>query len=147
MSFVSNSGKFKLYTVLNGLIFPTPTHSRISFERAIQITNKLSGNFQISITVMEQLWKPPLFPISIVEFSPLLLQRKVVDKKINGNSEEKRKLPKTQTINLSQNPRFRILSFKLGPHSRRWLFALEQCYFPSDPDNIPTSREFTIVCQ
>jgi hypothetical protein len=24
MSFVSNGGKFKLYTVLNGLIFPTP---------------------------------------------------------------------------------------------------------------------------
>jgi hypothetical protein len=25
MSFVSNGGKFKLYTVLNGLIFPPPT--------------------------------------------------------------------------------------------------------------------------
>jgi hypothetical protein len=25
MSFVSNGGKFKLYTVLNGLLFPTPT--------------------------------------------------------------------------------------------------------------------------
>jgi hypothetical protein len=36
MSFVSNGGKFKLYTVLNGLIFPTPTQPRISFERAIQ---------------------------------------------------------------------------------------------------------------
>jgi hypothetical protein len=36
MSFVSNDGKFKLYTVLNGLIFPTPTQPRISFERAIQ---------------------------------------------------------------------------------------------------------------
>jgi hypothetical protein len=35
MSFVTNGGKFKLYTVLNGLIFPTPTQSRISFERAI----------------------------------------------------------------------------------------------------------------
>jgi hypothetical protein len=35
MSFVSNGGKFKLYTVLNGLIFPTPTQPRISFERAI----------------------------------------------------------------------------------------------------------------
>jgi hypothetical protein len=33
MSFVSNGGKFKLYTVLNGLIFPTPTQSRISFEQ------------------------------------------------------------------------------------------------------------------
>jgi hypothetical protein len=33
MSFVSNGGKFKLYTVLNGLIFPTPTQPRISFER------------------------------------------------------------------------------------------------------------------
>jgi hypothetical protein len=32
---VSNGGKFKLYTVLNGLIFPTPTQPRISFERAI----------------------------------------------------------------------------------------------------------------
>jgi hypothetical protein len=36
MSFVSNGGKFKLYTVLNGLLFPTPTQPRISFERAIQ---------------------------------------------------------------------------------------------------------------
>jgi hypothetical protein len=36
MSFVSNGGKFKLYTVLNGLIFPTPTQPRISFERPIQ---------------------------------------------------------------------------------------------------------------
>jgi hypothetical protein len=37
MSFVSNSGKFKLYTVLNGLIFPPPSQPRISFERAIFI--------------------------------------------------------------------------------------------------------------
>jgi hypothetical protein len=35
MSFVSDGGKFKLYTVLNGLIFPTPTQPRISFEGAI----------------------------------------------------------------------------------------------------------------
>jgi hypothetical protein len=35
MSFVSNGGKFKLYTVRNGLIFPTSTQLRISFERAI----------------------------------------------------------------------------------------------------------------
>jgi hypothetical protein len=32
---VSKGGKFKLYTVLNGLIFPTPTQPRISFEHAI----------------------------------------------------------------------------------------------------------------
>jgi hypothetical protein len=37
MSFVSNGGKFKLYTVLNGLIFPTPTQPRISFEHAIYL--------------------------------------------------------------------------------------------------------------
>jgi hypothetical protein len=37
MSFVVNGGKFKLYTVLNGLIFPTPTQPRISFERVIVI--------------------------------------------------------------------------------------------------------------
>jgi hypothetical protein len=36
MSFVSNGGKFKLYTVLNDLIFPTPTQPRILFERAIE---------------------------------------------------------------------------------------------------------------
>jgi hypothetical protein len=35
MSFVSNGGKFKLYTVLDGLIFPTPTQPRISFEHTI----------------------------------------------------------------------------------------------------------------
>jgi hypothetical protein len=32
---MSNGGKFKLYTVLNGLLFPTPTQPRISFKRAI----------------------------------------------------------------------------------------------------------------
>jgi hypothetical protein len=41
MSFVSNSGKFKIYTVLNGLIFPTPTQPRISFERAIVISGTI----------------------------------------------------------------------------------------------------------
>jgi hypothetical protein len=35
MSFLSNGGKFKLYTVLNGLLFSKPTKPRISFERAI----------------------------------------------------------------------------------------------------------------
>jgi hypothetical protein len=34
---VSNGGKFKLYTVLNGLLFPTPTQPRISFERSIAL--------------------------------------------------------------------------------------------------------------
>jgi hypothetical protein len=38
MSFVSNGGKFKLYTVLNGLLFSTPTQPRISFERAILLS-------------------------------------------------------------------------------------------------------------
>jgi hypothetical protein len=42
MSFVSNGGKFKLYTVLDGLIFPTPTHPRISFEREIFIRSKIA---------------------------------------------------------------------------------------------------------
>jgi hypothetical protein len=37
ISLVSNGGKFKLYTVLNDLIFPTPTQPRISFEHAIVI--------------------------------------------------------------------------------------------------------------
>jgi hypothetical protein len=32
---VSNGGKFELYTVLNGLIFPPPTQPRILFERAV----------------------------------------------------------------------------------------------------------------
>jgi hypothetical protein len=47
MSFVSNGGKFKLYTVLDGLIFPTPTQPRISFERAIH----LSYNTFVSLSV------------------------------------------------------------------------------------------------
>jgi hypothetical protein len=38
MSFVSKGGKFKIYTVLNRLIFPTPTQPRISIEGAIDIT-------------------------------------------------------------------------------------------------------------
>jgi hypothetical protein len=36
MSFVTNGGKIKLYTFLNGLIFPMPAQLRISFERAIE---------------------------------------------------------------------------------------------------------------
>jgi hypothetical protein len=39
---MSNGGKFKLYTVQNGLIFPTPTQPRISFERAIDYAIKSS---------------------------------------------------------------------------------------------------------
>jgi hypothetical protein len=35
MSFVSNCGKFKLYTVPNGLLFSTPPQPRFSFERMI----------------------------------------------------------------------------------------------------------------
>jgi hypothetical protein len=35
MSFVLNGGEFKVYAVLNGSIFPTPTQPRISFERPI----------------------------------------------------------------------------------------------------------------
>jgi hypothetical protein len=37
ISLVSNGGKFKLYTVLNGLIFPMPTQPRISFEHTIYL--------------------------------------------------------------------------------------------------------------
>jgi hypothetical protein len=33
MSFVSNGGKLKLYTVPDGLLFSTPTQLRFSFER------------------------------------------------------------------------------------------------------------------
>jgi hypothetical protein len=40
MSLVSNGAKFKRYTVLNGLLFPTPTQPRISFERAIFIKHQ-----------------------------------------------------------------------------------------------------------
>jgi hypothetical protein len=47
MSFVSNGGKFKLYTVLNGLIFPTPTQPRISFERAM---------FQLHLLFYSSFW-------------------------------------------------------------------------------------------
>jgi hypothetical protein len=42
MSFVSNGGKFKLYTVLNGLIFPAHTQPRISFERPISLRVEVS---------------------------------------------------------------------------------------------------------
>jgi hypothetical protein len=35
MSFMSNGGKFKLYTVSNDLLSSTPTQPRFSFERSI----------------------------------------------------------------------------------------------------------------
>jgi hypothetical protein len=41
MSFVSNGGKFKLYTVPNGLIFSTPTQLKFSFERMIALINNI----------------------------------------------------------------------------------------------------------
>jgi hypothetical protein len=53
MSFVSNGGKFKLYTVLNGLIFPTPTHLTISFEREIQL-----GKVQFYIPLFGLIYQP-----------------------------------------------------------------------------------------
>jgi hypothetical protein len=34
---MEGNSNFTLYTVLNGLLFPTPTQSRISFERAILV--------------------------------------------------------------------------------------------------------------
>jgi hypothetical protein len=37
MSFMSNGGKFKLYTVPNGLLFSMPTQPRFSFERMIYL--------------------------------------------------------------------------------------------------------------
>jgi hypothetical protein len=46
---MSNGGKFKLFTVLNGLIFPTPTQPRISFERPIYYIIKT--NIQVSVFV------------------------------------------------------------------------------------------------
>jgi hypothetical protein len=46
MSFVSNGGKFKLYTVLNGLVFPTPTQPRISLERGIANVTAISISSQ-----------------------------------------------------------------------------------------------------
>jgi hypothetical protein len=47
MSFVTNGGKFKLYAVLNGLLFPTPTQSRISFGRAIHVAQWEVKNKQL----------------------------------------------------------------------------------------------------
>jgi hypothetical protein len=49
MSFVSNGGKFKLYTVLNGLIFPTPTQPRISFEPAIIRKKNINVNLGLKV--------------------------------------------------------------------------------------------------
>jgi hypothetical protein len=37
MSFVSNGGKFKLYTVLNGSIFPKHTQPGILFQRTTEL--------------------------------------------------------------------------------------------------------------
>jgi hypothetical protein len=55
MSFVSNGGKFKLYTVLNGLIFPTPTQPRISFERAILHVHKWTDDGSSWYTSVDRL--------------------------------------------------------------------------------------------
>jgi hypothetical protein len=41
MSFVSNGGKFKLYTVPDGLFFSTPTQPRFPFELMIEVAKKV----------------------------------------------------------------------------------------------------------
>jgi hypothetical protein len=43
MSFVSNRGKFKLYAVLNGLIFPTPTQSRFHLNARYKQKSEING--------------------------------------------------------------------------------------------------------
>jgi hypothetical protein len=52
MSFVSNGGKFKLYTVSNGLLFSTPTQSRFSFERMIEFTAEEKNVFECNDTLV-----------------------------------------------------------------------------------------------
>jgi hypothetical protein len=70
MSFLSNGGKFKLYTVLNALIFPTPTQPTISFERQIQITITA---FLIYIYKTECLFVC-IFCMQIYSFTPILMK-------------------------------------------------------------------------
>jgi hypothetical protein len=53
MSFVSNGGKFKLYTVLNDLIFPTPTQPRMSFEHAISLRVEMNF-FLLSLEIEDR---------------------------------------------------------------------------------------------
>jgi hypothetical protein len=52
MSFVSNGGKFKLYTVPNGLPFSTPTQPRFSFERMIEFTAVEKNVFECNDTLV-----------------------------------------------------------------------------------------------
>jgi integrase len=65
---VSNGGKFKLYTVLNGLIFPMPTQPRISFERAILILGG-TGDCQcdeltnVTVADVEDMWSAILVKV------------------------------------------------------------------------------------
>jgi hypothetical protein len=57
MSFVSNGGKFKLYTVLNGLLFPIPTQPWISFERQI---HTVSFFLRLAIGFYMLIFQPPV---------------------------------------------------------------------------------------
>jgi hypothetical protein len=52
MSFVSNGGKFKLYTVPNGLLFSTPTQPKFSFERMIEFTIEEKNVFECNDTLV-----------------------------------------------------------------------------------------------
>jgi hypothetical protein len=53
MSFVSNGGKFKLYTVPNGLLFSTPTQPRFSFERMIILPYVKRAKVKITNSVIK----------------------------------------------------------------------------------------------
>jgi hypothetical protein len=53
MSFVSNGGKFKLYTVPNGLLFSTPTQPRFSFERMIILPHVKRAKVKITNSVIK----------------------------------------------------------------------------------------------
>jgi hypothetical protein len=61
MSFLSNGGKFKLYTIANGLLFSTPTQLRFSFERMILCTPSGLVDLQVISNKRDQIFWLKLF--------------------------------------------------------------------------------------
>ncbi|CAH1373338.1 unnamed protein product [Tenebrio molitor] len=67
MSFVLNGGKFKLYTVLNGLIFSTPTHLFWLFGNILLLLWSLMGKKLVSLISASSFYHSKKNKISLFE--------------------------------------------------------------------------------
>jgi hypothetical protein len=76
---VSNGGKFKLYTVLNGLLFPTPTQPRMLFERAILHLRRMKTQIKQNLFNRKKQKKVTDYFVAVYFFSVMIINAYVHD--------------------------------------------------------------------